>query len=312
MHSDDFLKSVLGEDGAEALQKATRRAPMLSDVLVPRTIVSWLTTAIRVGYSGPVPGIADSRIELKKSGAGVTGLLKMSGNTYPFENEDALAVAATLAVVLDVDANGISPDLQPQTVAKLGKSIDLLVTARIVAETSDLKKFVLNPMVMSVHGGYYVRHNPGMKIPYTVHDSGGKVVQEGVPTLKAAQNIANWHANKSVAKTELPGKAAAARGPKEPEGPAAPVKQPSMPKPARPPMQKSHPELVVKSEDMTKQCPSCGFKQFRGNSFTGCVCFRALAKSVSSRPVADGYVLRFGRSQWDDDAIKTIISIFKG
>ncbi len=132
---EKFLAIVLGQDGAKALAKAAERAPILSSVLVPRTIISWLSTAVRLGYEGEIPGLDNSYISLNKTEAGTfVGALTVSENVHSFDGADLLHVAAAIGVALGVADQKLDPQLKGQDLGKLGKSIDLLVRARVVTD----------------------------------------------------------------------------------------------------------------------------------------------------------------------------------
>lgn len=130
-----FLQIVLGQDGAKALAKATERAPILSSVLVPRTIVSWLDTAVRLQYEGEIPGLDNSYISLHKTESQTfTGALTVADNVHSFNEAELIHVAAAIGVALGISGQGVDPQLKGQDLSRLGKSIDLLVKARVVSE----------------------------------------------------------------------------------------------------------------------------------------------------------------------------------
>lgn len=53
---DTFLTEILGEDGANALEKAINKMPMLNSVITPRAVVSWVSTIGKLGFEGELPG----------------------------------------------------------------------------------------------------------------------------------------------------------------------------------------------------------------------------------------------------------------
>jgi len=67
--------------------------------------------------------------------------------------------------------------------------------------------------------------------------------------------------------------------------------------------------LKVTKSQATATCPACGGRQFESDSFTGCLCFRDLAKSTTVRNTSKGYNIEFG-SEWDKDSILTLIESF--
>lgn len=255
----EFLKHVLGEDGQKAFEKANARLPTIEAALAPRTIISWLGTSIRMKYEGEIPGLENSYIAIQKSEEGFSGALTVGEHVHQFENEDLLHVAAAVAISLGLGDLQIDPAVKSTDISKLGKSIDMLVKARLVTRSvfEQLKK--------------------------------------------------------PLAKDELPGKAAAPRKPKEPEAPEAPVPvAPSTNKTTKPPMAKAAKELVVKKNEADHVCVDCGLKQFRRDRFVGCMCFRALAKSVTTKVQPDAYVLSLPRATWDEETIQTFMQALRG
>jgi RimJ/RimL family protein N-acetyltransferase len=145
MSATDFLKAVLGTDGAQALEKAADRVPLLESVLVPRTIVAWLGSAVRVQYEGEIPGIANSYFAVRKSESDhLSGIVMVGDEAHSFENESLLYVAAAVGVAIGVNGQKLDPALRGQDLSKLGKSIDLLVRGRfaslLLAEGEGLEK----------------------------------------------------------------------------------------------------------------------------------------------------------------------------
>lgn len=134
-----FLKHVLGEDGQRAFERANSRIPMLEGALGPRTILSWLTTSVRVNYEGEIPGLNNSYISLEKSDQGFNGALTIGDDVHSFDNADILHVAAAVAVALGVEDAAINPLVKNTDISKLGKSIDLLVKARVIASAQIAK-----------------------------------------------------------------------------------------------------------------------------------------------------------------------------
>lgn len=312
-HVQNFMKSILGEDGQQAFEKMIKRAPSIGALLAPRTILGWISTASRINYEGELPGVSNSYVSLAKSGDGIHGAVAVDGVHHTFEGNDVLHVAAAISHALGVENIEIDPSMKNADISKLGKSIDLLVKARTIAHVAEeeMAKFALAPTKMTEHGAYHIVHTPGQQYPYSIHHSGtGEVVQSGISSLQNAQVIAKWHASRPIAKTELPGQAAAARAPlKQVPAQAPTAKQPVVNKP---PIQKSaRRELMVKHEEAEKTCSVCGQHLFKGHEFVGCMCFRALAKSVRTRETQGGFVLQLNRSDWDDDTLQTLISTFR-
>lgn len=254
---NSFLKNVLGEDGLQACNRVNQKMPAMQTILAPRTILSWLTLAVRTNYDGEIPGVNQTYMSLSKHEQGISGIIISNGDSYEFANDDILDVASTLSVVLGVENLLIDPILKNTDISKLGKSIDMLVKARVISNNT---------------------------------------VQEESSSEESKMD-----------KVEEPGGAAAPKKPKKPEMPQVPVAvAPTMNKPMKT-VSKSF-ELHIKKSQSEKMCPECGIRQFRADKFSGCMCFRSLAKTVSTKVVKDGYVLSLNKSSWDSETIQTLIA----
>lgn len=132
-YRQDFIQGVVGPLGAEALIKAMERVPTLAPALAPRVLVAWLSTQ-EGGFAGQIPGVASSYLSLSKSeGDSYSGLVTVGDDTYTFEDEPFLRVAAGLSVALGVD-NEMDPRFRPEDISNLGKSIDRLVLSKAGVE----------------------------------------------------------------------------------------------------------------------------------------------------------------------------------
>lgn len=143
-----FLTSVLGEDGFRALEKAAARVPALMDVLLPRTILAWAQTAIKMDYDGFVPGTASNFVVAKSE----KGMYSGSLGNYSFEGESLFHVVASVALAL-----GVEPEVSEvpgDALQKLGKSIDLVVTSRAGVKERLLQKKILD----NENAGYKFSH----------------------------------------------------------------------------------------------------------------------------------------------------------
>jgi hypothetical protein len=125
----DFLEQVAGPDGAAALAKASDLGPDLEWAIFPRAVLSWLmAVTVGSGYDGNVPSTT-SRLVLQKHEAGYSGVVQIDGEDYTFASQPLSHVAGSVAIAVA----GISepaPGFVSPALAKLGKSIDLLVRAR--------------------------------------------------------------------------------------------------------------------------------------------------------------------------------------
>lgn len=496
MSAIGFLKSVLGDDGATALAKASKRVPSLGSVLVPRAIMSWLSTAIRISYEGEIPGLDNSYIALQKSDDGFSGALTIGDSVHTFEGSDTLHVAAAIGVALGIDDSGIDPLLKNTDLTKIGQSIDLLVKARVLSkvavqeltpshndssdsvdaggdtsfdfgfnapneEQSDsfslarahanrmrhpankelahawinhcegkaprpagihpamekriamfgvvdptgfayeengrsmhrqlsskkgrgpvqaqpaelarhramsltgrdpgYQKTELEKRVLDPAAGYTFTHEhhdlgdgdmlthikahgpDGSEVGGALfnHHPAGHLEAEGVKVhpehqRKGIASAIYSHAQKLTGKAIAPshdqtaaGKAlwagnsaapqfgkgehamaAAPKGPKEPEAPQAPVPV-SRSTTLKPKLPVLKTELPIKKSESEYACPECGGRQFKQDRFVGCMCFRALAKSVTTKTTAEGYVLSLSRSDWDEASVQSLVSALK-
>jgi hypothetical protein len=222
-----FLLKVLGADGVQLLTKASEDFPELSNVFLPRIVVSWLQAAQSAEYEGRIPGLQGG-VTLRKS---EPGMATVGGETYvvdPAKPESLVQVAAAMAVAMGADQDPIPDTVQPEQVWKLAKSLDLLVKSKTIAWLEE----------------------------ESAEDEDD--LEKGV---------------------DLPGKAAAPRGPEEPEAPQGQKKQPGRGG-AQPGMR------IMRSENFSKAllksaCSACGKSQLhpRWNTFEGCDCISALVKS---------------------------------
>ena len=139
----DFLQAIAGTSGAQALMKAAERNPGLESVIVPRALVSWLNLVGAHGFEGQIPGSPNSYCRLHKNEHGYTGVVTVSDFVHSFEDNTVLHTAASLAVSMGV--SGVPGDIGPEQLQRLGKSLDLLIKAKVIAEGLELRKARLIP-----------------------------------------------------------------------------------------------------------------------------------------------------------------------
>ena len=185
---DSFLTEALGPEGSAALAKAVKKSESLAAVLMPRAILGWAMSAARYGYQGPLPGQADTFIELKKSETApglYVGALTVGQDTVTFTDSTLYRVAAHLALALDAEPGPVGKNLKAVDLTRLGKSIDVLSKARM------LTKALSGPRVMSQHGHLQVVHDGLGVHPYSIrHASTGQLVMDGLTSLSDAQKHA--------------------------------------------------------------------------------------------------------------------------
>lgn len=242
-----FLKAVLGEDGATALQKAALRSETLESLLIPRTVLAWLGLAARSEYRGQIPGVANTYISFKKNEDGFDGEISVVDEIYAFNKASLYHVAASVAVSMGADKEKASPDLKDVDLTRLGKSIDLLVKARAVTRE------LLNKRAEKAPKKKAVRQD----------------LMDGQATLE-----------KSLA--------------------ATPKKR--LPRATNKPVL----SLRLSEQQLESKCPVCACAQVNGGRFVGCMCFRALSKSVKVEKEGKTLCLTFG-SGWDRDSVEVFL-----
>lgn len=379
-----FLRAVLGEEGASALQKASRRSQELEAAIAPRALLSWLTFAADNEYEGEIPGVEDTYMQICKTETGFTGQVSIGDSFHSFEDESVYHVAASLAVAMGLDNEEFDPRLKDLDIARLGKSIDLLVKARSATETL-LSKSVLDPKLgysfqikhsnfpvaakirhKHTDGSYSEPHDMPASTTIYAHSPEGehighvtfahfgdklKAVGVHVDENHRRRGIAShmyalaeqatgktavpsnallddgkalWQGNQAspqfgLKKTDLPAKTAMPveqAGPLLPDPPSKQVgmipragKKPKLPKLPRPSM--ALPKLKLSEAQLLAPCPVCSGSQMKGDKLSGCLCFKAMMKSVTMEKTKDGLLLSFGQD-WDDEAVMTFLENVRG
>jgi hypothetical protein len=293
-----FLIEVLGPEGAKALAKAAARHEHLAQVLVPRTILAWLGAVPQ--FEGEIPGLAGGTFKFQKSESGFTGSIKLSSGDYEFKDATIFYVAGAVATAMEWDSlafgNASNAELE-----RLGKSIDLMAKVRIIkAETEKKSK----KGTCEVCGGKGGKHDARL--------IGGLVLDCRNDPKKLTKGAANEGGR---------GSQAAPIAPKAPEAPAATAPQPTtkqisplqpkkeaIPKVPTPKAPKPVSTSVkLTQSESNKPCPVCSLHQFTEGQFTGCLCFRVLAKSVTVVGHDVDYVdLELGEG-WDRPSVLTLL-----
>lgn len=104
---------------------------------------------------------------------------------------------------------------------------------------------------------------------------------------------------------DLPGKVHAPTKQQGPQAPTPPTKQPKLPM-----RQFKAPSLKIDKTESLKVCGVCDGSQFSNNKFTGCICFRDLAKSIKTTVYSDGYALDF-KTDFDKEAWMVLSKYFR-
>lgn len=274
-----FLIATLGEEGAFALEKALTRYPVLEDVLLPRTVLSWVELASKASYVGGIPGISGTSIELTKSESGISGKISFNDQKYEFINETPYHVTAATICVLGLD-KPINP-ISHNKIADLGKSLDLMVKAKVAINT--LEK------VGGAGGGAKGAEKPGpAAVPLAP-----KAPEPPVATAPTAPKPKKMGVGPQMGQ-------AAPTGMK-------PIKTANKPGMGLPKVNK--PGIMIKKSHLGTVCAACDQKQFKGAKFVGCVCFADLAKSVAVTPIGEDYKLTFGEG-WSIEDLRELVKNF--
>ena len=124
-----FLQAVIGADGAGALTKATNQHPDLEWAIFPRVVMSWLEAAAHAGeYAEALPG-TNIHLSFRKNEDSFSGHVSIGPEIYSFRDATLYHVAGSVAVALGASPEH-APELKSPALAKLGKSVDLLVRSR--------------------------------------------------------------------------------------------------------------------------------------------------------------------------------------
>lgn len=287
-----FLQEILGKDGAGALNRAVERIPELKSVLLPRVIVSWLSIMGKVGYDGEIPG-SNSYVSLIKSEDNeFTGALTIDNQLYSFENQDMLHVAASLGVALGLDFEPVNENIKIKELNNLGKSIDLLVKTQVVKKIKELSYDA------SKVGDFTIQYGGKFNPTYLVKHSTGTVIFENIENLEKAELAAKWLIKKEKLQTPIRERGLIVRDKNFKE--EFENTKPTLTK------------LTLTKNEAERVCVECDQSNFNKDKFVGCLCLKALAKSIDTEKVANGFVLTFKRPNLDDEEISAIIDIFKG
>lgn len=244
------------------------QSPHLGPALLPRVILSWVRVAGRGTYTGEIPGIIGSNLSFCKSEAGFSGSIGINDQNYTFRDVGTSHLAASIAVSLGVDqAIG---DIRDMDLARLGKSVDLLVKANAVRQMRG------EAGGKPIHGQTAKPIKPDPQIEPAL-------TQEAAPTEE---------------KPELPaGTVSAAK----PATPIRPIKSPRVGLPGVP-----RRSLKVTKSQAATLCELCEIPQFMGAEFVGCQCFRPLAKSVTVTETDGGYNIRLA-ADWDRESVLSLM-----
>lgn len=285
-----FLQAVVGTDGTAALTKATSRSQDLAWAILPRVVMGWLDIVSRGDYRDAVPGNQDVNLNLAKSESLFTGSVNIGSELYSFRDVSLEHVAGSVAVALGASAEQ-APEFRHPAFAKLGKSIDLLVKSRTLRKMQEKQQ--AGGAKGSLPGTAAAPRPPQLATAPIL--TAPKI---GASTPGAVGTGMGTKSSSPAGVTSTTGK------PVKPKPITLPGMKPKAPTPA------AKPGLKVTKAEAQAPCPACGDLQFAGAKYVGCICFKALAKSVTTTATPDGYRLDFG-ADWDRDAVTTLIENLK-
>lgn len=275
-----FLIEVLGPDGAKALAKAADRSEDLAQALVPRTIIAWLRSM--PSFDGEIPGLPGQTFSFQKSEGGFSGSVAIGGANHQFQDATIFHVAGAVATAMELDSL-VFGNVRNLDLERLGKSIDLMAKVRQAVTLSKEKC----PDCGGKNGGHLLHCKSKLE---------KKAINEGGSGAAAAP-IAPQAPDAPTSATKSP--AAKPMTPKT-AGPGA------APKPLKPAVPALPSVKLTRSESNTA-CPVCFQKQFGEGQFVGCLCFRALSKSVKIVGHDDNHIeVEFGEG-WDRDTLTTLL-----
>lgn len=293
----DFIQAVLGDTAAQALAKAADRSEALGSILGPRVILGWLGFASQWSYSGEIPGLPGSTLRFQKNQQTelFEGALTVGNDVFDFEHASPTQLAATLTVALGAN-RPVSKALRDGDLVGLGKNIDLLIRSQVVRLMKGMQpkdEFDTIPCPRSTC-------KPGFGAGECPACNGSGYVKVGRPQGKT------FSGEVKKAAQQPSGTQAKPRGPLEPEAPDPQRKQQQRQQPPPPPPSKLK---LTKSQAATR-CSVCEAPSFnRRGEFTGCWCFREMARFAKSEPQQDGgYLLTLG-PQWTRSNLRVFLDI---
>lgn len=272
MKDSPFLKNLLGADCSTALMDVAKKVPGLEAAVGPRAIVSWLT-ALGGQFDGKIPGSEDI-LKFDRVGGLYTGLAKFSDQVVEYRQIPTLELAAILSVGMGEDVTDSSA--KPKDLARLGKSLDKMVFA------------IMDSSKRSIVKDYLAK-------------------ADAIPVIK----VKLPHRIKKAEPKGTTAKPTDATAPAQ-QTPSAPKKQTTSqrPQPGSIPGLNSK-TIKVEKHEASQTCKVCGKGRFSNNRFVGCVCYSELAKSVTTKVIPDGYLLKTSVSS-DFESLMSLAGSYRG
>jgi hypothetical protein len=131
----DFLIGIIGPEGQRVVERLCKNSPELESVLIPRALMSWISVLSNLEkFEGSIPGVNGSELKFIKNNKTFDGQIKIKESLSKFENDSILKLAATIAVGLNMDVEGISKGVDRNRLAVLGKTLDLITKSKFIAD----------------------------------------------------------------------------------------------------------------------------------------------------------------------------------
>jgi hypothetical protein len=285
-----LLVGILGQEGANALRKAVERSRELESVLVPRAILAWLGVAGRKDYAGNVPGVDGTEMRFIKSENGFTGSVKVDGRSIGFTEAGVFQLASAIAVAIGADQN--PDDIKDIDLFRLGKSIDMLAKAHILANNLTKANKVAEG-AGKPDPGWKPTAPPKPSAPEKQIGSPPPPTKSGaLPPQMATQQ--QQPSKEPVLKPEF------ANG----VHPFANVK------PTKTTAKNEKVKLKVTKSEAKTPCSICGKTQFSNERFVGCLCFRDLAKYTTVIKSEKDFTITF-KPEWDLESVEAFIETLR-
>ena len=121
-----FLEGVIGTNGSNIVEKLCKNDDALASCLLPRTLLAYLKLVSNLeNYTGTVPGLDNSSINTLNKTLTIDNEL--------FDAIDPVQTAALLAVQLELDAEPVSTEIDPNKLSVLGKTLDILTKTHFLS-----------------------------------------------------------------------------------------------------------------------------------------------------------------------------------
>lgn len=316
LRSARFLRAALGSAGAHSLAVAAEGS--LASAALPRVALAWFSAASAHGWSGRIPGLSGTRLELAKGESG--GSLVLGRRTYRFGTLEGGAAVVALAAGYDPR---VKLECSSAALARLGRGVESVARARFEAALEKAEKIGRVLPAGLVYACDHRHNDRGTDAGICQRPAKYSVLSGGIRKRFCDQHTPDKTDDSGVKKAEAAapdqGRAAAPKDPGQPTAPAAPTSGVKPPKPGTAtgtttgtqvkPARRT--VLRLTKSAAGRPCDLCGRPQFVGDRFTGCDHFSELAKSAFSAKTLTGYVVELKASAWDPEAVAELVRAFR-